>query len=347
MWRWRELLPLAGDVPVADLGEGGTPLLPARALGSELGLPHLWIKDESGNPTGSFKARGLSMAVNVAAALGEVEFAVPSAGNAASALAAFAAARGVRAHVFMPRDTPRVVLAECSALGADVQLVDGLITDAARALRERAQGRWLDVSTLREPYRVEGKKTLGFEIAEALGWRLPDVIVYPTGGGTGLLGMWKAFEELEAMGWITPGQRPRMISVQAAGCAPLVRAFEQGREEAEPWEPAVTLAAGLRVPSAVADFWILDVVRQSGGRAVAVTEEALLRDTLHFARTEGIVACPEGGAALAALRDLVAQGRVSADETVILFNTGSGLKYLEALDAALAQEGGLLPASAR
>ena len=338
MWRWGEMLPLAAGVPVADLGEGSTPLLPAHALGEELGLANLWIKDESGNPTGSFKARGLSMAVNVAAALGATEFAVPSAGNAAAAVSAFAAARGARAHVFMPLDTPRAVVTECRVLGAEVVLVDGLITDAAHALREQNDGRWCDVSTLREPYRVEGKKTLGLEIAEALCWQLPDVIIYPTGGGTGLLGMWKAFEELEALGWIAPGKRPRMISVQADGCAPLVRAFDEGRQEAEPWQNATTLAAGLRVPSAIADFWILDVIRESGGSAVAVEEEALLRETLHFSRAEGILACPEGGAALAALCRLVDEGSVRADETVVLFNTGSGLKYLEALEAALALE---------
>jgi threonine synthase len=345
MWRWRELLPLADGVPVADLGEGGTPLMPARTLGRELGLERLWIKDESGNPTASFKARGLSMAVNVAAALGAEEFAVPSAGNAAAALSAFGAARGVRCHVFMPRDTPRAVITECQALGADLRLVDGLITDAAHQLREANDGSWCDVSTLREPYRVEGKKTLGLEIAEALGWQLPDVILYPTGGGTGLLGMWKAFEELEALGWIEAGQRPRMISVQAAGCAPLVRAFEEGREEAGTWENAVTLAAGLRVPSAIADFWILDVIRKSGGAAVAVPEETLLLETLHFSRAEGILACPEGGAALAALIALVGEGKIAPDETVVLFNTGSGLKYLEALEAALELEDSARPGS--
>jgi threonine synthase len=338
LWRFREVLPLAAGVPVTDLGEGGTPLLPAMRLGRELGLARLWIKDESGNPTASFKARGMAVAVNVAVALGRTVLAVPSAGNAGSALAAYAAAAGAAAHVFMPRDTPRVFLADCRLLGARVTLVDGLITDAARALREGAAGDWTDLSTLREPYRLEGKKTLGYEIAEALGWRLPDVIVYPTGGGTGLLGMWKAFEELEALGWIEPGRRPRMVCVQAAGCAPLVRAFHAGEPSAAPWEDAQTAASGLRVPAAVADFWILRVLRDSRGTAVAVPEASLLADTLRLSRREGVVACPEGGAALAALRQLAADGWVAPDEDVVLFNTGSGLKYLEALEQALAAE---------
>jgi threonine synthase len=338
LWRFREALPLAAGVPVADLGEGGTPLLPAARLGRELDLARLWIKDESGNPTASFKARGMAVAVNVAAALGRTTLAVPSAGNAGSALAAYAAAVGATAHVFMPRDTPRAFLADCRALGARVTLVDGLITDAARALRESAGADWTDLSTLREPYRLEGKKTLGYEIAEALGWRLPDVIVYPTGGGTGLLGMWKAFEEMEALGWIEPGRRPRMVCVQAEGCAPLVRAFHAGEASARPWENGQTAASGLRVPAAVADFWILRVVRESQGTAVAVPEAALLADTLRLARREGVTACPEGGAALAALRRLAGDGWVAPDEEVVLFNTGSGLKYLEALEQALAAE---------
>jgi threonine synthase len=339
LWRYREALPLAAGAPIADLGEGGTPLRAARALGRELGLTRLWIKDESGNPTGSFKARGMSLAVNVAVALGRTRLAVPSAGNAGSALAAYAAACGVEAQVFMPRDTPRAFVVECQALGARVTLVDGLITDAARALRERAGPDWTDLSTLREPYRLEGKKTLGYEIAETLGWRLPDVILYPTGGGTGLLGMWKAFEELEELGWIERGRRPRMVSVQPEGCAPIVRAFHAGAEAATPWEGARTLASGLRVPSAVADFWILRALRESRGTARAVAERALLADTLAFSRAEGILACPEGGAALTALRALVAEGWVASGEEVVLFNTGSGLKYLEALEAALAEDG--------
>ena len=338
VWRYREVLPLATGVPVAALGEGGTPLLPAARLGRELGLARLWIKDESGNPTGSFKARGMAVAVNVAAALGRAAFAVPSAGNAGSALAAYAAAVGAAAHVFMPRDTPAACVADCRLLGADVTLVDGLITDAGRLLRERAAPDWTDLSTLREPYRLEGKKTLGYEIAEALGWRLPDVIVYPTGGGTGLLGMWKAFEELEALGWVEPGRRPRMVSVQAAGCAPLVRAFHAGAASATPWADAVTAASGLRVPAAVADFWILRVLRESRGTAVAVPETELLAETLRLARRVGVVACPEGGAALAALRCLIAAGEVAPDDEVVLFNTGSGLKYLEALEQARALE---------
>jgi threonine synthase len=338
LWRFREALPLAAGVPVSDLGEGGTPLVPAARLGRELGLARLWVKDESGNPTGSFKARGMALAVNVAVALARRELAVPSAGNAGSALAAYAAAAGATAHVFMPRDTPRAFLADCRALGAQVTLVDGLITDAGRAMRDSAAPDWTDLSTLREPYRLEGKKTLGYEIAEALGWRLPDVIVYPTGGGTGLLGMWKAFEELEALGWIEAGRRPRMVCVQAEGCAPLVRAFHAGAESAAPWADGQTLAAGLRVPAAVADFWILRVLRASRGTAVAVSEAALLAETLRLSRRVGVEACPEGGAALAALARLVADGTVGPEEEVVLFNTGSGLKYLEALEAALAAE---------
>jgi threonine synthase len=338
MWRFREVLPLSSKAPIADLGEGGTLLRPARRLGAELGLAHLYIKDESPNPTGSFKARGMAAAVSVAVALGKKRLAVPSAGNAGSALSAYAAALGVPALLFMPRDTPRAFVTECRALGAKVTLVDGTIADAGRALRERAGEEWTDLSTLREPYRLEGKKTLGYEIAEDLAWTLPDVIVYPTGGGTGLLGMWKAFEEMEELGWIERGRRPRMVSVQSEGCAPIVRAFHSGAVEATPWQSAHTLAAGLRVPSAVADFWILSVLRESGGTARMVTEAELLRDTLYFSRAEGILACPEGGAALAALRKLVAEGWIAGDEKVVLFNTGTGLKYLEAVDEALARE---------
>ena len=340
LWRYREVLPLARRARVADLGEGGTGLRPGRVLGAELGLEQLWIKDESGNPTGSFKARGMAVAVPAAVALGRDKLAVPSAGNAGSALAAYAAALGVPAQVFMPRDTPRAFAVVCRALGARVTLVDGLITDAGRALRERAGEEWTDLSTLREPYRLEGKKTLGYEIAEDLGWNLPDVIVYPTGGGTGLLGMWKAFEEMESLGWIERGHRPRLVCVQTEGCAPIVRAFQSGAESATPWQSASTLASGLRVPSAVADFWILRALRESRGTARAVTERDLLHDTLRLARAEGILACPEGGAALAALRGLVAEGWVRPGETVVLFNTGSGLSYLEALEEALAREAG-------
>jgi len=338
LWRYKEVLPMGQDAAIGDLGEGGTGLLPAKRLGQELGLAHLWIKDESGNPTGSFKARGMATAVSAAVALGRTKLAVPSAGNAGSALAAYSAALGAQAHVYMPRDTPRAFATECKALGAKVTLVDGLITDAGRIMRERSDGDWTDLSTLREPYRVEGKKTLGYEIAEDLEWTLPDVIVYPTGGGTGLLGMWKAFEEMEALGWISRRKRPRMVSVQTEGCAPIVRAFHSGADHATPWQSAHTLASGLRVPAAIADFWILRVLRESKGTARTVTERDLLADMLHFSRAEGITACPEGGAALAALRGLVAEGWIKPKERVVLFNTGTGLKYLEAIEEALARE---------
>jgi len=338
LWRYREALPLGPGAVCGDLGEGGTGLLPARRLGHELGLANLWIKDESGNPTGSFKARGMATAVSVAVALGRTKLAVPSAGNAGSALSAYAAALGASAHVYMPRDTPRAFATECKALGAKVTLVDGLITDAGRVLRERAGEEWTDLSTLREPYRVEGKKTLGYEIAEDLEWTLPDVIIYPTGGGTGLLGMWKAFEEMEALGWIARGRRPRMVCVQPDGCAPMVRAFHSGADSATPWQSAHTMASGLRVPAAIADFWILRVLRESRGTARTVTERDLLADMLRLSRAEGITACPEGGAALAALRGLVADGWVRPKDRVVLFNTGTGLKYLEALEQALANE---------
>ncbi len=337
LWRWRELLPLAEEAPVTWLGEGDTPLLPAPRLARELGVREIWIKDESGNPTGSFKARGLAVAVHVAAATGYRGVAVPSAGNAASALSAYAAALGLAARVFVPRDTPRAALVDCRAYGAEVRLVDGVITDAARALRAEAREGEADLSTLREPYRLEGKKTLGYELAEAFEGHLPEAVLYPTGGGTGLLGMWKAFEELEGLGWLVPGRRPRLYVVQAAGCAPLVRAFERGLESAPPWEDPHTVAAGLRVPVAVADFWILRAVRESGGGAVAVGEESLLADTLHLARTTGIAACPEGGATLAGLRRLREAGAVGPGDRVLIYNTGSGLKYLEALEAALAR----------
>lgn len=335
LWRWRELLPLAPAEPVAWLGEGDTPALPAERLRREVGVRELWIKDESGNPTGSFKARGLAVAVHAARAAGFSSVAAPSAGNAGSALAAYAAALGLAARIVLPRDTPRACRLDALAYGAALELVEGDIGDAGRRLRAEPRAGEADLSTLREPYRLEGKKTLGFELCESFGGRLPEVVLYPTGGGTGLLGLWKAFAELEGLGWLLPGRRPRLYVVQAAGCAPLVRAFEEGASEARPWEKPETAASGLRVPSAVADFWILAAVRESGGGAVAVGEEELLADTLHLARTTGVLACPEGGATLAGLRRLVATGAVGPGERVLLFNTGSGLKYLEALQAAL------------
>ncbi len=332
MWRYREVMPLRAGDETVTLDEGWTPLRRARRLGDWCGFDRLWVKDESVNPTGSFKARGLSAAVTAAAARGAVKVAIPTAGNAGGALAAYAAAAGLECTVFMPRDTPAAFQIEVRACGARLELVDGLITDCGRIVGERRQAEgWFDMSTLKEPYRVEGKKTMGYELAEQFGWSLPDVIVYPTGGGTGLIGMWKAFEELEQLGWIEPGRRPRMVSVQAAGCAPIVRAFEAGRESAEPWTDARTIASGLRVPGAVADFLMLRALRESGGTAVAVTDEELLASSRDLARHTGIFPAPEGGATLAALLALKERGWLGADERVVLFNTGSGYKYLEAL----------------
>ncbi len=334
LWRYREVLPLPADVDPPSLGEGGTPLIPADRLAAGLDMEpgRLLVKDEGVNPTGSFKARGMAVAVAMAVHLGARKLAVPSAGNAGGALAAYAARAGVEAHVFMPRDVPLANRLECELAGAHVTLVDGLITDCARMVAERKeQEGWFDVSTLKEPYRVEGKKTMGYELAEDLGWELPDVILYPTGGGTGLIGMWKAFEEMEALGWIG-SKRPRMVSVQAAGCAPIVRAFERGAQEAGTFENAHTVAAGLRVPRAIGDFIMLDILRRSGGEAVAVDDAELLADARALGAATGVCACPEGGACLSALRRLLATGRVRPHETVVLFNTGTGLKYAEAFD---------------
>ncbi len=339
LWRYREALPVEREENVLTLGEGFTPLVPARRLGQKLGLPRLYIKDESLNPTGSFKARGLSMAVSMAKELGVQKLAIPSAGNAAGALAAYAARAGLEAHIFMPRDTPAANRIECLETGARVHLVDGLITDcgAEVARRKEAEG-WFDVSTLKEPYRVEGKKTMGYELAEQLNWQLPEVIIYPTGGGTGLIGMWKAFDEMEQLGWIGP-ERPRMITVQAAGCAPIVRAFEQGWEEAPEFENAQTIASGLRVPRAIGDFLMLRVLRQSGGCALAVSDEAMIAAAREIGSTEGIFCAPEGAACLPALRRLLEQGKVTPDDRVVLFNTGAGVKYLEAFTGRSKQEG--------
>ena len=332
LWRYREMLPLVeGDEPVT-LGEGFTPLIHARTLGGQLGLASLYIKDESLNPTNSFKARGQSTAITRARALGARTVAVPSAGNAGNAMAAYAARAGLEAHVFLPRDAKEPFVLECRLYGAEVTLVEGVITDAGRVAAEHgAPLGWYDMSTLKEPYRVEGKKTLAYELAEQLEWRWPDWIVYPTGGGTGLIGMWKAFEEIETIGWVPRGRRPRMVSVQAEHCAPIVRAFEQGAERAEPWPDAHTVADGLRVPRAVADFLILRAVRESGGTALAVSDEDMVRDMVEIGRLEGISAAPEGGATLAALRALLAKGAIKPHETVVLFNTGGALKYLEIL----------------
>jgi threonine synthase len=333
MWRYEEVLPGGGAV---TLGEGMTPLIHARRLGDRLGLASLYVKDEGQNPTSSFKARGLSAAVSVAKTLGVATIALPTAGNAGGAAAAYAARAGLRCVVAMPADTPSAIVLECRAFGADVHLIDGLISDCGAFIAEQASRHgWFEVSTLKEPYRIEGKKTMGYELWEEFGGALPDVIVYPTGGGVGLIGMWKAFEELEAMGFID-GRRPRMIAAQAAGCAPIVRAFERGDRASESWAHATTVASGLRVPKPLGDFLILEDIRASRGEAVAATDDQLMNACREIAGSEGILAAPEGGAGLAAIRTLVGGGKIAADETVVLFNTGSGYKYLEAWQTALA-----------
>ncbi len=332
MWRYREMMPLLpGDVPIT-LGEGFTPLLHAKRLGGALGLERLFIKDESLNPTNSFKARGQSAAVTRAKALGATTIALPSAGNAGNAAAAYSAAAGLKCEVFLPRDAKQPFIDECRLYGAHVTLVDGLITDAGKLAAETGKPLgWYDVSTMKEPYRVEGKKTMGYELAEQFGWTLPDWIIYPTGGGTGLIGMWKAFAEMEAIGWLSSGQRPKMVTVQAEGCAPIVRAFEQGAERAATWENAHTVADGLRVPRAIGDFLILKAIRESGGTAVAVSDATMVQDMLAIGSLEGVSAAPEGGAALSAIRHLVTNGRIKPHETVVLFNTGGAMKYFDVL----------------
>jgi threonine synthase len=331
MWRYREMLPLfPGEAPVT-LGEGFTPLLRTGRLGDAEGLERLYIKDEAFNPTNSFKARGQSTAVTRAKALGATTITLPTAGNAGNAAAAYAAAAGLRCEVFMPKDAKQPFIDECRLYGAHITLVDGLITDAGRMAGERAKVHdWYDVSTLKEPYRAEGKKTMGYELAEQLNWELPDWIVYPTGGGTGMVGMWKAFDEMEALGWIG-SKRPKMVTVQPTGCAPIVRAFEQGTERAALWENPSTEAHGLRVPKAIGDFLVLRAIRESGGTALAVTDRQMVDDMLLIGRLEGISAAPEGAAALSAARVLVRSGVMKRHETVVLFNTGGALKYLEVL----------------
>jgi threonine synthase len=333
LWRYRELMPLLdGEEPVT-LGEGFTPLIHARRLGASVGLDHLYVKDESLNPTNSFKARGQSAAVTRAKYLGATTLSVPSAGNAGNALAAYAACAGLRAKVFLPRDVKPPFERECVLYGADVTLVDGLITDAGRIAAEQGGPLgWYDVSTLKEPYRIEGKKTMAYELAEQLDWRWPDWIVYPTGGGTGMVGMWKAFDELEQIGWMPKARRPRMVSVQAEGCAPIVRAFQQGSEKAAMWEHAATIADGLRVPKAIGDFLILRAIRQSSGTAVSVSDQSMVDGMIEIGSAEGISAAPEGGAALAAVKRLVQNGEIQRQETVVLFNTGGALKYLDVLN---------------
>ncbi len=332
MWRYRELLPLlAGDEPVT-LGEGFTPLIHAKRLGATLGLERLLIKDESLNPTNSFKARGLSAAISRAKALGAETVFLPTAGNAGNAAAAYAAAAGIKCEVFIPKDAKQPFIDECLLYGANVTLVEGLITDAGRVATDTAKPLgWYEVSTFREPGRCEGKKTMGYELAEQLGWTLPDWIIYPTGGGTGLVGMWKAFAELEAIGWLTTGQRPKMVTVQTEGCAPIVRAFDRGALTAGTWENAHTVADGLRVPRAIADFLILRAIRESGGTALAVSDAQMVDDMRALGRLEGVSAAPEGGATLSAVRQLVASGRIKPHETVVLFNTGGALKYFDVL----------------
>jgi threonine synthase len=330
LWRYREVLPVEDWANVVSFGEGWTPLLNANRLAENLDANiNLLIKDEGQNPTQSFKARGMTAAISMAKEFGVQKVAVPSAGNAAGAMAAYAARAGMEAHIFMPNDTPRANVVECRQTGANVTLIDGLITDCGKIVAERKQDEgWFDVSTLKEPYRVEGKKTMGYELFEQLNG-IPDVIVYPTGGGTGLIGMWKAFDEMQQMGWID-SKRPRMISVQSATCAPIVRAFENGERFADEFENASTLASGLRVPKAIGDFLILDAVRASGGTAVAVADEELIAAVSEIGAATGIFAAPEGAACLPALRELIATGQIYSGETVVLFNTGSGIKYLEA-----------------
>ena len=335
MWRYREVLPVRADANVVTLGEGGTPLLPMARFGGSIGLPGLLAKDEGGNPTGSFKARGMAMAISKAKELGAKAVAAPSAGNAASAMSAYAPRAGLAAYVFMPQDTPPIMKAECTAYGAHVYLVNGLINDAGKIVRENSAARgWFDVSTLKEPYRQEGKKTMGYEIAEQLGWSLPDAIIYPTGGGTGIVGMWKAFAEMEAMGLIGP-ERPEMIAVQSDGCAPIVNAYQAGERHAPLFANARTLAPGIRVPVAIGDYLILDAIRQSEGTALTVTDEEILAETLSVAKLEGLYPSPEAAATFAAARKLVEQGHFRGGERVIAFSTGAGLKHTELIDLDL------------
>ena len=335
MWRYREVMPVVDPANIVTLGEGFTPLQHARRLGKHLGMSSLLIKDEGVNPTGSFKARGLSAAVSRALELGQLKLTMPSAGNAAGAMSAYAAAAGMEAHVYMPRDAPMANQLECVAYGADLNLVDGFITDAGRLSGEAAEKHgYFDVSTLKEPYRVEGKKTMGYEIVEQLGFEVPDVVIYPTGGGTGIVGIWKALDEMEKLGWIG-SERPRMICVQAEECAPLVNAYNKGEEFATPIENPTTLAAGMRVPAAVGDFLVIRAVRESGGTALTVTDEQMVASVVDMARFEGIFPAPEGGATLSALQLLLDSGEVSRSDRVVLLNTGSALKYLDVLGPAL------------
>ncbi len=330
MWRYARVLPVRNPGAVITLGEGWTPLVRTARLGKSLGVERLWVKDEGLNPTGSFKARGLSCAVSMCVELGIRKVAIPSAGNAAGAMAAYAAAAGIEAHIFMPKDVPQANFIECKAAGARVTLVDGLISDCGKIIAQRkdAEG-WFDISTLKEPYRVEGKKTMGYELAEQLDWRLPDAIFYPAGGGVGMIGMWKAFGEMEAMGWLGP-ERPKMIAVQAEGCQPIVRAFERGETESRFFEGAETVASGLRVPKPLGDVLTLRAVRASRGTAIAVSDREMLDAGVELASQEGMFPAPEGGACVAALKKLLANGFLKPEDEIVVYNTGSGVKYLEA-----------------
>lgn len=340
MWRYREVLP---DADAVTLGEGMTPLIPSRHT------PNTFIKDEGLNPTGSFKARGLSAAVTMLKHYGVKKVAIPSAGNAASALAAYCAVAGIEAHIFMPKDVPLANRVDCESYGAHVTLVDGLISDCGRMIAERkmAEG-WFEMATLKEPFRVEGKKTMGYELAEQMDWHLPDAIIYPTGGGVGMIGMWKAFDEMEEMGWLKSprGFRPKMIAVQAAGCAPIVKAYDEHKPASEMWKDAHTVAAGLRVPKAYGDFLVLDIVQKSGGASVAATDDEIMLALREWATTEGVFAAPEGAASLVAYRKLLASGLLKSSDKVVLFNTGSGLKYIDVIaDYGKAAEKQELPKS--
>ena len=329
MWRYSPALPVANPASIVSLGEGMTPLIPTKRLGPRLGSSDLWVKDDGINPTGTFKARGMSSAISMCVELGVKKVAVPSAGNAAGAAAAYAAAAGIEAHIFMPRDVPPANYIECRAAGAQVTLVDGLISDCARIVAQRKDSEgWFDLSTLKEPYRIEGKKTMGYEIAEQFDWVLPGAILYPCGGGVGIIGMWKAFEEMEALGWIS-AKRPKMIAVQASGCPPIVRAFEEGAPQSAFFDNAQTLASGLRVPKALGDFLVLEAVRKSGGTAIAVSDEEILDGVSELAAAEGIFVAPEGGACVAACRKLLASRFLSPADRVVIYNTGSGLKYID------------------
>ena len=338
MWRYSPMLPVTDRKHIVSMGEGWTPLIRARRLGARIGAEDLWVKDEGLNPTGSFKARGLSCAISMCSELGLKKAAIPSAGNAAGAMAAYAAAAGIEAHIFMPRDVPQANYIECKASGAKVTLVDGLINDCGRIVAERAKSEnWFEISTLKEPYRIEGMKTMGYEVAEQFDWELPDAIFYPAGGGVGLIGMWKSFEEMEALGWIGP-KRPKMIAVQAEGCQPIVKAFEGGADHGELYPNASTVAAGLRVPKPLGDRLMLRAIRDSKGCAVAISDSDMLDAGIELATDEGMFAAPEGGACVAAARKLIESGFLKSSDRIVLYNTGSGLKYLEAYSVRFRRE---------